>query len=85
MTGKLGGLRGGTVIIGATVTATGLTMLNKLLQGNVTVKPIISGFIVGTMLLIVGFWTVPVAAALALLLLVTSVLVNGEGILEEVS
>jgi uncharacterized membrane protein YphA (DoxX/SURF4 family) len=36
-------------------------------------------------LLIVGFWTVPVAAALALLLLVTSVLVNGEGILEEVS
>lgn len=85
MADKLGGLRGGTLVIAGTVTATGLTVLNQLLRGEVQVKPIISGFIVGTMLLILAFWSVPVAAALSLLILVTSIFINAPAILEEVA
>lgn len=80
----LGGLKGGTTIIAGTVTATGLTVLRQLLEGNLSMRPIISGFVVGTGLLVLGFFSTPIAAALALLLVVTSVLMNAPPILEKV-
>jgi len=73
-----------TTIIAGVIVSTGLTVLNQLLQGEVKVQPVIGGFVVGTMLLILAFFSVEIAAALALLLVVTSVLTNGASILEKV-
>lgn len=78
------GITGGGTIIAATVGATGLTVLKQLLDGDINVKPVIGGFIVGTMLLMMAFFSVEIATALSLLLLLTSVLQNGTSILEKV-
>jgi len=74
-----------SVVIAGTVLATGLTVLNNLLQGTKSFHPVIGGFIVGTVLLTLAFFSTDMAAALALLLLVTSVLMNGVPILKKVS
>ncbi len=73
-----------TVIVTGTVVATGLTSLKQLLEGKLSMRPIIGGFVVGTVLLISAFFNTEIASALALLLLVTSVLNNGIPILEKV-
>ena len=74
-----------TYVIAGTVVATGLTVLNQILNGGLSIKPIIGGFIVGTSLLTMALFSAPIAAALALLLLVTSVMVNTIPILQKVS
>lgn len=79
------GFTGVSIVIGGTVVATGLTVLNQILNGTATIKPVIAGFIVGTFLLIICFFSVEVAAAFSLLLLTTSVLVNAGGILSKVA
>lgn len=73
-----------TVVIAGTVTATGLTVLNQLLHNRLSMKPVIGGFIVGTALLMIAFFSTDIAAALALLMLTTSVLANANPILQKV-
>ena len=77
-------MRNVTTVIGGVIVATGLTVLNDLLNGEIRMAPIISGFIVGTFLLIIAFFSAEIASALALLLVVTSVLRNGGNVLAKV-
>jgi hypothetical protein len=65
-----------TVIAGVIV-ATGLNELDLLLEGKETFEPVISGFIVGTVLLTIALFSEPVATMLALLLVITAVLTKG--------
>lgn len=74
-----------TTIVAGVIAATGLTVLNDLLHDRLAMKPLIGGFIVGTGLLLMAFFNVPIAAALALLLLVTSLLVNAPPVLRKVT
>lgn len=78
------GGKGVSIIIAGVGVSTGLTVLRDLLYGNISAKPVIGGFVVGTLLLIVAFWSVEVSAAFALLMLSTSVLRNAPRILEKV-
>lgn len=71
-------------IVAGAVMATGLTSLRQLLEGKLSMRPIIGGFIVGTMLLTMAFFNTDIAGALALLLLVASILNNGIPILNKV-
>jgi hypothetical protein len=73
-----------SVVVAGTIAATGLTVLNNLLQGKVSMRPVIAGFVVGTFLLLMAFFNTQIAAALALLLLLTSMLVNGLPLLQKV-
>lgn len=73
--------RSANTIIACIIGATGLTVLRDLLDGNVRMKPIIGGFVAGAILLTIGFVSVPVAAALALMLLISSILINGSAVL----
>jgi hypothetical protein len=77
-------MRNVSTVIGGVIVATGLTVLNDLLNGEIRMQPVISGFVVGTFLLILAFFSTPVAAALALLLVVTSVMRNGGAVLAKV-
>lgn len=74
-----------TTIVASVIAATGLTVLDDLLHGRLAMKPVIGGFIVGTGLLFIAFFNTPIAAALALLLLITSLLVNAVPVLEKVT
>lgn len=73
-----------TVVIAGTVVATGLTVLNDLLNGRLSMRPIIGGFIIGTSLLIMAFFNTSIAAAISLLLLTTSLFMNGVPVLTKV-
>lgn len=75
---------GGGTVIACVVVATGLTSLNQLLNNQRSMRPVIGGFVVGTMLLTLAFFAPAVASALALLILVSSVLTNGVPIMEKV-
>lgn len=72
----------GTIIV-SVVGATGLTVLRNILDAKRqnTFQPVISGFVVGTFLLIMALFTEELAVAFALLLLVSSVLLNATKIL----
>lgn len=68
-----------SVIIVCLVAATSVTYINKIATKQpVTVKPLISMFVAGTILLGVGTWSPPTASAFALLLLVTTLVLNGK-------
>lgn len=73
-----------TTVIAGTAVATALTSLNQLLNGTPSFRTIIGGFVVGTGLLVLAMFSTPVAAALALLILITSLLVNAAPILQKV-
>ena len=73
------------IVIGGVVVATGLTVLKDLLEGKKQFRPVIAGFVVGTLLLTIAMFSAPIAAALALLLLATSVMTNSIPILTKVS
>lgn len=77
-------MRSAATIIAATIAATGLTVLDDILHGRVNVKPVVGGFIVGTFLLMIAFYSVDIAVALALMFLVSSVLLNAVPILSKV-
>lgn len=79
-----GGFGAVTTTIAATITATGLTVLNQTLNGKPSFQPVMGGFVVGTFLLVISFFSAEIAAALALLLLATSVLTNAVPILRKV-
>jgi len=70
-----------SMVIGGVVVATGLTSLHQLIAGKLSMQPVISGFVVGTALLITAFFSTGIASAIALLLLVASVMNNGVPIL----
>lgn len=74
----------GFVIVG-TVLASGLTVLNQLLHGTKSMRPVIGGFIVGTVLLLLAMFNTAIAGALALLVLLASILKNGVPILEKLN
>lgn len=76
-------MKAATTVIASVIAATGLTWLNGTLKGSPSVKPVIGGFIVGTILLILAFFSVEIATAFALMLLVSSVLINATSILKE--
>lgn len=71
-------------VIASVSTATGLTVLANLLDGENSFSPVIGGFVVGTLLLMFSFVSAEIAAALALLALLTSVLMNADRILKHV-
>jgi len=77
-------MKGAATIIAATIAATGLTTLNGILNSKVSVQPVVGGFIVGTFLLMIAFFSVDIAVALALMFLVSSVLLNAVPILSKV-
>lgn len=61
-------------ILGATV----ITYVgNVAAKKPITMKPLIGGFVAGTLLLGVGMWTGKIASSFATLILVSSVLING--------
>jgi uncharacterized BrkB/YihY/UPF0761 family membrane protein len=76
-------VKAATTIIASVVAASGMTTLNQALNADISVKPAIGGFIVGTTLLILAFFSVEIATALALMLLVSSILINATGILDK--
>lgn len=80
----MGPFRQTSVVIAGTVLAAGLTSLNQLLNGELSMKPIIGGFVVGTFLLVIAFFNTAIAAALALLLLISSILINGVPVMQKV-
>lgn len=71
-----------TIIVNVAA-ATGLTMGRDLLKGDFNFQPILSGFIGGTMLLLMGMFFTDVAVAFSVLLLVTSLLLNASDVLQE--
>jgi hypothetical protein len=71
-------------ILASVVAATALTALKQLLDGKLSMRPIIGGFIVGAGLLIMSFFAVEIAVGLALMILLASVLNNGVPVLEKV-
>lgn len=72
-----------SLVVGGVVVATGLTVLKQLLDSKLSMRPIIGGFVIGTGLLMLALISTPVATALALLILTTSVLTNGSFILQK--
>lgn len=74
-----------TVIAGVSVAA-GLTAVRKLFDGSPSeaMKPIVSGFIVGAVLLMLAIFSNAIASALAVMLLLSSVLLNGEAVMQAV-
>jgi hypothetical protein len=75
---------GASLIVTGTIVASGMTVLNQLLNGSITMRPVIGGFIVGTSLLILALFNPQIASALALLLLVSSLLNNAAPVLAKV-
>lgn len=73
-----------TSILASVILATGLTVLKQLLDGQLAMKPIIGGFLVGTGLLVLSFFNVQIAVGLALMTLLASVLNNGVPVLNKV-
>jgi hypothetical protein len=71
-------------ILASIVTAIGLTAIKQLLDGKLSMRPIIGGFVVGAGLLIMSIFTVEIAVGLAVMILLASVLNNGVPILEKV-
>jgi hypothetical protein len=77
-------MTGSSTIIASVVTATGLTSLNQLLNDKQSFQPVIGGFVVGTMLLVMALFSESLAASMAILILVSSVLMNGTDLLSKV-
>lgn len=71
-----------TIIVNVAA-ATGLTMGRDLLKGDINFQPILSGFIGGTMLLMLALFATDLAVAFSVLLLVTSLLLNSSDVLVE--
>lgn len=72
------------VVITGTILATGLTSINQLIEGKLSMRPILGGFVVGTFLLMIALFNTGIAVALALLIMVTSILINGLPIMQYV-
>lgn len=51
---------------------------------HVTIRPIIGGFIVGALLLLIGLWSADVAKMFAVVLLVTALVVNGGPVFDSI-
>lgn len=66
------------VIIGSVITATTVTYIKQILEKEpLTVKPLFGGFFVGIGLFAIGSVSPETAKGLAVLILVTSVVLNG--------
>lgn len=78
-------MKSASTIIVSIVAATGLTELNLLMKGEKVFQPVISGFITGSILLMIAFLSTEVAVMLALMILLSSVLFNIGSILERVN
>lgn len=75
-----------TVIIAALAAATGITYINQVAtKQELTFKPVISLFVAGSFLLLVSMWNTSVAAMFAVLILVTSVVLNGNELFKTLS
>ena len=81
----LGGMLTGdaSIVVGGVVIATGLTVVKQLLDSKLSMRPVIGGFVVGTGLLLLALVNTPIATALTLLIVTTSILTNGAFILEK--
>lgn len=77
-------MRSASTIIASVVVATGLTELKLLLQGTKSFQPVISGFMVGTGLLLIAFISVEVAVMLSFMILLSSFMFNVREIMEAV-
>jgi hypothetical protein len=65
-------------IVACVTAATVATYAGNVSGGKpVTIKPLIGGFIAGTLLLGVGMWSGQVALMFSVVMLVTSILING--------
>lgn len=67
-----------TLIVGCVAGATTLTYVSRITRKKpVTVQPLLGGFIAGAMLFALGMASDDVAKAFAILMLVSSALING--------
>lgn len=71
--------------IACLVGATTITYVGLIAQKKaVTIKPLIGMFVAGSLLLLVSMWSDEVAAAFAIILLVTAIVVNGEALFKAI-
>lgn len=66
-----------TVIAGALVGATMVTYVRQGVENKLSIRPLIGMFIAGSILFLVSFWNTDVASAFAVLIFITSVVLNG--------
>lgn len=71
-----------TLVIVCVLGAVTVTMISNAVDKTKTssIKPIVGGFALGALLLGVGLWSAPVAKSFSVVLLVTTILVNGDGL-----
>jgi hypothetical protein len=71
-----------TIVIACVAGATVITLVSQVVSKNshVNIKPVIGGFVVGTLLLGVGLWSPDVAKAFSVVLLATTLVVNGTAV-----
>lgn len=70
-----------STIVGSVAAATLVTYVGRLTDGrDITIRPLVGGFVTGSLLLALGMLSADVAKTLAILVLVTSVLVNGQDV-----
>lgn len=75
-----------TVVIVCLTAATGITYINKIAsKQEVTIKPLISMFIAGTVLLGIGVASPGLATSFSALLLVTTLVLNGKPLFDTLS
>lgn len=73
-----------SVIIGCVSITGGMSVVRHLVEGEVTAKPIVGSLALGALLLAVGMASDDTAKAFAVLVAVTSVLVNGAVVFERI-
>jgi hypothetical protein len=67
-----------SVVMAALLGATTVTYVRDVSEHNpVTIKPVIGMFVAGTLLFAVSIWNGNIAVALAVLIFITSIVLNG--------
>lgn len=76
-----------TLVIACVLGAATVTSIAQVTSkdSKLTVKPLVGSFILGTLLLGVGLWSPPVAKSFAVVLLVTTIIINGQPLFTAIS
>lgn len=70
-----------SAVIGGTIIITGTSVLKDIHEGKPPVLPVVTGFLLGSALLLVAFASPPLAKALALMGVVGALATNGNAAL----
>jgi drug/metabolite transporter (DMT)-like permease len=66
-----------TVVVGAVTVATGFTIVKDISQSKPRMQPVLGGMILGAFLLFIAMFSPEMAKAIAILVLISSALMNG--------